>query len=308
MRVSDIQEWPGPFGNWGRWQDRGGTLNLITPEVVTKAAGLVRSGRVFACASPLTPEDYPDDLAELLDFHEPGFQHRMLSAVEFQPTKFAAADRISVTVHSLENTHLDALSHVGHHGRGFNGIPVEDMVDMEAGAKVAPVTDTPAIVTRGVLVDVPRIRGIEHLRPGDWVTPEDLEAGAPDAGPGDALIVRTGRWLAPVVRPGDPGSSGDIHGDWPGLHVDAMGFVAERDVAVVGTDSTGDTFPLPTPHLPTIHILAEVYLGLPLIHSMDLEELADACAEEDRNDFLFCVAPLHIPHGTGSPVTPICIL
>ena len=268
----------------------------------------MRTGQVFTCGAPLTPEEYPKELADTHGFQELGFEHRMLNALEFEEGKFAAGDRISVTVHSLHNTHLDAFSHVGHHGKGFNGVPVGEMVTVEGGATHHSIVHVGPIVTRGVLLDVPRLRGIDYLTPGTSVTLEDMESVADVVQPGDAIIVRTGRWHAPVVRPGDPGSSGDIHGDWPGLHADCMGFVRDHDLALVGTDSVGETFPLPTPHVPTIHILAEVYLGVPLLHSMVLDELAAACAEQGRKDFMITVSPLLIPGGTGSPVTPVCIL
>ena len=88
-----------------------------------------------------------------------------------------------------------------------------------------------------------------------------------------------------------------------------MWYIAERDIAVLGTDGPGDNFPSPIDecHV-SIHVLAETYLGLPLIHSMDMEALADECAKEGRNSFLFCLAPLNIVGGTGSPVTPIAVL
>ena len=157
--------------------------------------------------------------------------------------RFASADRISMTLHSLQNTHLDGLSHVGHLGKGFNGIPVGEMVDMEHASMKLAITDTPVIVTRGFLVDIPRLRGVDFMTPGDWVRPEELDGVASDIAPGDALLVRTGRWHAPVVGPNTPGSSGNIVGDWAALHVDCLDWVAEHDLAIVGTDSTGDTFP-----------------------------------------------------------------
>lgn len=307
MDLSERTDWPGGFGNWNRWPQPGGTINLITPDVVLRGVGTVRTGTPFSCAHELTPEDYPADLAELHGFSEPGFVHRMLSAHSYAGDRFASADRISLTVHSLENTHLDALSHVGHKGMGFDGVAVDDMVTMDEGVKRLGITDTPVVVTRGILVDIPRIRGIDFMRPGDFVQVEELEQHAAHALPGDALIIRTGRWLAPVVRPDDLGASGDVHGDWAALHVDCVGWFGERDLAIVGTDSTGDTFPQPTPHM-TVHISTEVYLGLPLLHSMDLEGVAAQCAAEQRTDMLFCVAPLKIPGGTGSPVAPICVL
>jgi kynurenine formamidase len=140
------------------------------------------------------------------------------------------------------------------------------------------------------------------------VRPEDLERAASELDPGDVLLVRTGRWSAPRRLPGDPGASGEPLGDWAGLHIDCMSMIAERDVAMLGTDSTTDTFPSPTPDSPSIHMLAEVYLGMPLLHSMDLDAVAAACAEQGRRECFFCVAPLKITGGTGSPVAPVCIL
>jgi len=82
----------------------------------------------------------------------------------------------------------------------------------------------------------------------------------------------------------------------------------DHDTSILGTDSTGDTFPLPYPKSPTVHILAEVYLGLPVMHSLQLEALADACAAAGRTEFLLMVAPLNMEGATGSPVSPVCVL
>lgn len=305
--LSEQSEWPGGFGNWGRWDNDRGTLNLITPERVLAAARAIQEGRTFAVSAPLAPEYYPEKLRAVQNFPSRGFEHEILNAVEFEPGKHAAGDRISISVHSLENTHIDALSHVGHLGKSFNGVPFDEMVSREGGVTRFDNREILGIATRAILVDVPRIRGVEYLEPGDYVTQDDLEAGAPDAEPGDALLVRTGRWLAPRVYPDSPGASGDIHGDWAAMGVNAMRFVADRDIAVLGTDSVGDTFPLPFPDKPTIHILAEVYLGMPLVHSLYLEDVAEAVARDGRRDMLFCVGPLHVEGGTGSPVTPLCI-
>jgi kynurenine formamidase len=308
--LSEQNDWPGGFGNWGRWANQRGTLNLITPAKVLAAAKTVELGKVFTCSVPLTPEFYPEELRKTHNFDSQGFHHEMLSADVFDVElgKYAAQDKFSLSVHSLENTHIDALSHVGHHGKAFNGVDFFEMVTMADKAKLFDVSQLQGIVTRAVLVDVPRIRGVEFLKPGDSVTAADLEAGASNLEPGDALLVRTGRWRAPVVRPGDPGASGDMHGDWAAMNINALRFVGDHDVAVLGTDSTGDTFPLPFPKSPTIHILAEVYLGMPLMHSMNLEALADECRSLGRYEFMLMVAPLNIKGGTGSPVSPLCIL
>lgn len=299
--LSREDSWPVEgFGNWQRWPGYDGTLNLLSPAAVLRAASLVRTGQVFSCARPLDALPRPE--GAVAEFH-----HTMTSVGEFRPGRLAAMDRIELDLHSLVNTHLDALSHVGHQGVGFNGVAFDQMVD-EEGAQLASIDVMPPIVGRGVLVDVARARGVEYLEPGDFVRADELEAGAPHLEAGDILLVRTGRWAAPRRLPGDPGASGEPLGDWAGLHVDCMGYLAERDVALLGSDSTTDTFPSPTPASPSIHMVAEVYLGMPLLHSMDLEAVAAACAQQGRQEFMFCVAPLKITGGTGSPVAPVCVL
>lgn len=297
-QLSRRHQWPNEFGNWDRWPGYDGTLNLLSPAAVVKAAASIRTGQTFNCGRPLT-----------IVVNESEFQHQMTSVGEFRPGRQAAMDRVELDLHSLVNTHLDALSHVGHHGAGFNGVPFEQMFDADRRqAVVASIDAMPPIVARALLVDVARQRGVEYLEPGDFVRPDDLEPVADQLEPGDVLLVRTGRWGAPRRLPGDPGASGEPLGDWAGLHIDCMSLVAERDVALLGTDSTTDTFPSPTPDSPSIHMLAEVYLGLPLLHSMDLDALAAACDEQDRRDCFFAVAPLKITGGTGSPVAPVCVL
>jgi hypothetical protein len=109
---------------------------------------------------------------------------------------------------------------------------------------------------------LPPNRGVEYFEPGDYVKQED----APDAEPGDALLVRTGRPTAPRVHPDSPCGPDEIHGDLAAMGVNTMRLAADRDISVPGTDNLGDTFPLALPDKLTIHILAEVYLGMPLVH------------------------------------------
>lgn len=293
---SERPNWPNAFGNWGRWSTPGGTLNLLSAAGVVRAARLIRSGEVFGCGREL-------DVLEQRT--PPEYEHAMTFVGDFRPGRQAAMDRISVDLHSLVNTHLDALSHVGHQGSGFDGVPFGSMVDDE-GARVESIDRTPPIVARAVLADIARDRGVDHLDPGDFVRPDELTAAAGTLEPGDVLLVRTGP--TPRRRPGDAEASGEPLGDWAGLHVDCMEVIADCDVALLGTDGTTDTFPSPTPDAPSIHMLAEVYLGLPLLHSLDLEAVADACARQGRCEMFFCVAPLRIRGGTGSPVNPVCIL
>jgi kynurenine formamidase len=304
--------WPGHTGNWHRWPNDRGTLNLLTPEKVFEAVAEVRDGRPYPLSRPLCPDDPTRG--------DPVVQHKMVNAGGFEAdlerregTKAhqfrhqSSADSVWLRIHGMVNTHADALSHVGAYEVGFNGIPFSDMVTMDEGAKRGAITDGLALVTRGVLADVPRLRGVEHLEPGDSVRAHELRQLTPTLRPGDALLVRTGSTLTGGIAP-VPGDENYV-GVWSGLHADCMDYVRERDVAILATDGPGDTFPSPIPECDSpIHVLAIVFLGLHLIHNMNLEELAQVCAERDRSSFFFSVASLNIPHATGSPVTPIAIL
>ncbi|GAA2280134.1 cyclase family protein [Actinomadura luteofluorescens] len=298
--------WPGLGANWGRWgdEDERGALNLAGPERVRAAAGGVRTGRAISLARPLRnglPAYYPRA-------GDTAFEHQMITwwGSNAGGDVQAASDRLTSECHGLEITHMDALSHIGHRGRGYGGRDFASMTGPDGAAR-CDITAAVPVVTRAVLADIPRLRGVEHLPAGTAVGHDELAAAAPGLGPGDALIVRTGRWSAPAADP-DP-DSGDRYGHLSGLHPDALRFVADRDAAVVGTDGPGDAFPVAVDdcRLP-VHVLALVYLGVHLVHSMALDELADALAAEGRDDFMLVIGPLAVPGGTGSPVTPVAVL
>jgi kynurenine formamidase len=170
------------------------------------------------------------------------------------------------------------------------------------------ITDIGGFATRGWLVDVPHQRGLPFLKPGDPVTVADLAPLEGRVEPGDAVVIRTGRFAAPLVRP-DSKEALDNHGNWSGLHVDCIDTIARWDAATLATDGPGDNFPSTTEHCSVpIHVLSEVYLGLPLIHHLDLESLAERLRGRRDPSFLLTVAPLKIEGGTGSPVNPIATI
>ncbi len=221
---------------------------------------------------------------------------------------FESGDRIAIATHGMTNSHIDAFCHVGHRGRSFNGIACEDVVTLETGVQRYTITEIGAFATRAWLIDVPRRRGLPYLSPGDPVTPDDLAPFSDRVEAGDAIVIRTGRFAAPLIRP-DSEEARDNHGNWSGLHVDCIETLATWDVATVATDGPGDNFPSTTPECSVpIHVLTEVYLGLPLIHHLDLEELAERVQTRAEPSFLLTVAPLKIEGGTGSPVNPTATL
>lgn len=299
-----LAEWPYQTYNRGRWSNDLGTLNFITQESVQRAFASVKTSEVFGIGAQLRGDDLGLDHSE--------FAHEMVQVGNYsfgpddEPLQ-SASDRISVAIHGMTNSHIDALSHVGHRGTSFNDTSFEEIVSM-TGARRFTIMDMQPLVTRAWFVDVPRLRGLDFLLPGTPVVPADLEHLAKLVRTGDALVIRTGRYATKVVKPDDPEAQDD-HGNWSGLHVDCMELIHEWEISTVATDSSGDNFPSTTPECSVpIHIIAEAYLGLPLIHHLNLEELGSKIAKRTSADFFLCVSPLKIANGTGSPVNPVAII
>lgn len=303
-----LDHWPYHTGNWGRWDNDRGTLNLITPEVVIRAAREVRIGRAIPCSRPLSGLEVspspaaPDRLAA---------EHQMTKAdcegFEEGDLTQAAEDELRFKIHGMTNTHLDALSHMGYRGKAFNGYKFPEVVDMKDGAKRLDIRTSLAIVTRAVFIDVPRSRGVEHLELGESVQRSDVDPMLSTIEPGDAVIIRTGS----ILTSGKP-SKGETwhHGTWTGLDTDVVEALATRDICLLGTDSPGDTYPhrheayCRSP----IHVLSEVFFGMPLLHNLDTEELSKVCHEYGRNSFMLTIGCLNVPNATGMVVTPAAVL
>ncbi len=164
------------------------------------------------------------------------------------------------------------------------------------------------IVGRGVLLDIPRVRGTSWLEPGDSVTVDDLAAAERNqglrVGRGDLLFVRVGHSRRRSEL--GPWNAADARA---GLHPTAMQFVAEREVAALGSDGNSDTAPSTTEGVAfPVHVLAINAMGLHLLDYLQFEDLVQLCEEENRWSFLCVIAPLRMPTATGSPVNPIAIL
>jgi kynurenine formamidase len=297
--------WPHHTYNWGRWPNDRGTLNLLTPDAVRRAIATVESNEVLPLGAPLRADEAG------LDERAFGLEMIQAGKYEFGPKTepvYAAADIVSVATHGMTNSHIDALCHAGHRGRSFNDSEFEANVQKGQPAHRFTVLEMPALVTRAWFVDVPHQRGCDALKPGTPVVPEDIAWLHSHIEPGDAIVVRTGRYATRVVRPDDPDAADD-HGNWCGLHVDCMDMVAQWDVSVLATDSSGDNFPSTTAECSVpIHVLCEVYIGLPLVHHLNLEALGRSMCGRRTPAFMFSVAPLLVVGGTGSPVNPLAII
>jgi len=218
-----------------------------------------------------------------------------------------AADQLVMNVHGDVDSHIDALCHVSYDGTLYNG--VRPGVVTSQGASELSIEDVRnGIVGRGVLLDIPRLRGVRWLEPGDSVTAAELAAAETAqqvrAGPGDVLFVRVGHRR----RRGELGPW-DVAKSRAGLHPDAMEYLAERQIAALGSDSNSDTAPSVVEGVAfPVHVLAIQALGLHLLDYLQFEDLLPACEAAGRWAFLCAVAPLRLPGGTGSPVNPIAIL
>ena len=294
QRLRDASAW-GPA-------DRRGGLNYITPEQVLAAAGEVRLGRTVTLAAPIESRVTPDN-------PDPAV-HEMTSPAGDQADPGGlsfAMDRLAMNIHGNADSHIDALCHVIYRARLYNDVPAET-VRATGASELSIDTARDGIVGRGVLLDIPRRRGIPWLEPGDHVTAGDL-IGAADAqqvrvGQGDLLLVRVGhRQRRAELGPWDSARAR------AGLHPEALEFVAERRIAVLGSDGNNDTFPSPAEGVDfPVHVLAVQAMGLHLLDWLQLDDLAGLCEEAGRWSFCGVVAPLRLARGTGSPVNPIAIL
>ncbi|MFF8972310.1 cyclase family protein [Streptomyces sp. NPDC014995] len=293
--------------NWGRWgtDDEIGTLNLITDEVVRRAAAEVRTGRRVPLALPLREDGVQTGMI-------PGRVNPLHAMVQinqeiFGPGTVACSDD-AVTMGLQAATHWDALTHVSHSGRLYNGRPA-GTITAHGGAEFGGIDKARHVVSRGVLLDVARARGVDRLDGGHAVTPEDLAAAEELAGArvraGDIVLVRTGQMRLYL--------SGDKHGyahPSPGLSVRTPEWFHARDVAAVADDTlTFEVFPpeIDGLWLP-VHALDLVEMGMLQGQNWNLEELSTACGEEGRYTFLLSAMPEPFVGATGTPVAPVAIL
>src|SRR6516162_2473720 len=285
---------------WGP-DDRRGALNYITPSEILTAVGEVRLGRTLSLAAPVEHRraaDNPDPAQHLMKGPVGADAGRGLSF---------SMDRIAMNIHGNADTHVDALCHVIFDGELYNGVPA-DTVTEGGAAELSIAVAADGIVGRGVLLDVPRSRGVPWLEPGDHVTEADLLAAERDqgvrVGRGDIVLVRVGHRRRRAER-----GPWDASAARAGLHPALLALAAERQIAVLGSDGNNDTAPsvVDGGDFP-VHVLAVNALGLHLMDYLAFDELLPLCEREGRWSFLCVIAPLRLPTGTGSPVNPIAIL
>jgi kynurenine formamidase len=298
MTGDDVEHLVKELSNWGRWgkDDQLGTLNLITPEKRQQAAKLVKRGVSVSLARNA-------ETTEAADNPKP-FKQEMLAYGKGTTGQWAM-DNYSVSYHGLAHTHMDSLCHLFHNGKMYNGFSRDEV--LETGTQKLGIQNVKGgIFTRGILIDIPRLRGVRFLEPGSPILPAELTAWEERAGikvrSGDVIFIRTGRWARrDLLGPWDAGKEG-----LAGLHASCAPWLKDRDIAMLGSDAAADVIPSGIPGVShPIHVLTLHAMGIHIFDNCDLEEIGRVAAEFEQWEFLLTASPLAVQGGTGSPLNPI---
>jgi kynurenine formamidase len=282
VKTEQMDRWMKDLSNWGRWgkDDQRGTLNLITPTKRLQAQSLAKRGVVISLGRQplLRPKAEAPSTGAFLELNF------------WNLSRDFVMERQEISLHGTTYTHLDALCHAYYDGKFYNGFTMQEVVSEKGCAKDGIDTIREAIVTRGVLIDIPRLKGVRYLEAGTAVQAADIEAWERQAGvkvsSGDVILLRTGRWT------GGQGGAG--------YDVSVAAWFKARDVAIVGSDWPQEV----SGQRDMIHKLALVGLGTNLLDNADLEQLAETSAQLKQWEFLLIVAPIPMPGGSGSLVNP----
>ena len=287
----DLERWKMELSNWGRWgaDDELGALNLITAASRRAAAGLIREGHPVSMALEMDPVEAVDNAIPFVqEFYRVG------------------GDEWTIHFHGAGITHVDSLAHIFDDGVAYNGYAPPDEVMLSTGPERGGVdVMRTGVMTRGILMDIPRLKGVEYLEPGTRIFPADLEAWEAQAGvrvaSGDALFIRIGRW----ARRAEVGPW-SVHQEVAGLDPSCIPWLRERDVALLGSESSMDVAPPPGDlGRLVLHNFALVHLGVHVLDNMDLTAVSEAAAERNRWEFAVTFSPLIVRGGTGAAVNPI---
>jgi kynurenine formamidase len=284
------QEWEGWMKtktNWGRWgkNDQLGAMNLVTEAKRKQAMALNKTGTIVSLAHKpiIIPKAKPD-----------GISYLDIKLNWFKDAEFTIEDQ-QVAFHGSSFTHMDALCHGDYGGSTYNGFPVKDVITPTGCKKLSIETLAGGVITRGIVIDIPFLKGVKTLEPDTHVYPEDIEAFEKKAGvtigPGDAIFLHTGRWTT-----GKPSGYDITVGPW----------LKDRGVSIVSSDAIQDVSTIQGLTLPLHHYVL-VGLGANIIDNADLEKAAQTARRLKRWEFMLVVLPVAVPGGTGYPVNPIAI-
>lgn len=306
--VELLEQYCHDFCNWGKWgpDDQRGTLNYITPDKVRQASSMVRLGKTFSLQLPLDGNGpQTGAFGRVNSIHQmvaTGTDH--VQGAQSYPLGFGYADD-SIFMFLQGGTQWDGLSHIFRNGKMYNGYDAGLVTS--TGAQRNGVEHMATVVSRGVLLDLPRLLGREALDPGEAIGPELLDRACAaqhvEVGEGDILLVRTGDMARRRVLPGwDSYSAGDS----PGLSLRCSPWIAEHKLAALATDTWGvEVRPNELAHsFQPLHLVIIVNMGLLVGEIWYLDELAEDCAADGCYEFMLVAPPMVIPGAVGSPLNP----
>lgn len=302
----DVKELAAKVRNWGRWgsDDQIGTLNLITDEVVRGAASLVQQGKRFPLGIPL---DQNGPQTGVIPGRTNPLRTMLMinTALTGDPSDFCTSDD-TVTMGIQAGTHWDGLGHVSYEGSLYNGVPAS--VINEFGAMRLGIHNVTSLVSRGVLLDVARAKGVERLDGGYAITGDDLDAAAErgkvEVQAGDVILLRTGQMQ--LFLAGDKEAYG---APAPGPSLQTVQWFRDHDVAAVATDNiTFEVYPCEREDaLLPVHLLHLVDMGMTQGQNWNFEPLAADCAADGRYAFFLDASPLPFTNAVGAPVQPVAV-
>ncbi|MEE8363764.1 MAG: cyclase family protein [Dehalococcoidia bacterium] len=304
----EVLGWLDSLSNWGRWgpEDELGTLNHLTPERTRRAIGLVQEGVTVSCAAPVVFNQAAADV------RRPPEHFMVASGESWRPgdgvDRQVAMDYFGLIFHGNTITHLDSLAHFFWDGQMYNGRPSALVTTAEGATRESIDLAKNGIVTRGVLVDAARLRGVDFIERGDGVGVADIERAEAECGfrieAGDVLLLRTGQ-LGERARSGPvdvtaAGSAGPLP--------EIMPLVRERDIDVLVSDTGNDVMPTGYERFTNpVHQIGIPRMGLWILDNAWLDDLAEACAQRGRWEFLINILPLRLTNVTGSPCNPVAV-
>ena len=285
--------------NWGRWKENpsAGTINLITSKKIVDASRLVKTGESISLSNPLPVESSPAN-SRPVDFY--------LKKLDWIDQGGGVLDYIGLFQHGLTVTHLDALCHVWDRHGMWEGMNPDEILTFD-GARVGGIEAWQrGILTRGVLLDVPKHRGTDYVDIDQpvhgWELEEIAAAQNVELTSGDALLVYSGK-EAYEAENGPYG--GDMENGYPGLHASCLPYIRDNDISVLLWDME-DAHPNEYNLAWTIHGAIHAY-GLAIVDGARLDNLAKFCAENNTYEFMVTINPLIVNGGTGSPVNPVAV-
>ena len=291
--------------NWGRWgaDDEIGTLNLIDDAARRRGVACATTGRALSLALPWGPDGPQMGFVE-------GRTNPELHPFTFPLTNEPGDDRLwhddRVVMGTQAATHWDGLAHASYGGNLYNGFPVSGIGPQ--GTSHCGIHLVRTLLTRGVLLDVARVHGVDRLPPGHALTAADLDAALELARtslePGDVVLLRTGHMQLFLEGQRMKYAIGA-----PGPGLGTVEWFHRHDVAAVAIDNLiFEVFPCERDDafLP-VHFLHLVDMGLTQGQNWNLEELAADCAADGRYTFLLSASPEPVRYGAGAPVNPVVV-